>query len=111
MNHLIVGHSVAGIAAALEFARAGRSVALMQYILDTASLADATLIGETPLNKHPLAGTTFELVADETLSDAGVKLLDRDIDTVFMGVQGVKLEPNGEISFIDAIGRMTRASD
>jgi thioredoxin reductase len=72
MGFLVVGESVAGIAAALELAASGVSVCLISSV-DNAGLEDLFLIGPTPLNAEPMRGTNYAELAVEHLRQAHVE--------------------------------------
>lgn len=81
MDYLVVGESVAGVAAALEFAAAGHSVHIVLHHGDNTGLEDSFLIGPTPLNPTPMRGTAFADLTFEKFREIGVQ--SRCIDEWF----------------------------
>ena len=72
MAYLVVGESVAGVAAALELAAAGCNVEIIFHTGDSTGMEDSFLIGATPLNGFPMRGTPFADLTFEKLHQAGV---------------------------------------
>jgi thioredoxin reductase len=71
IDYIVVGFSLAGIAAALTLAEEGSEVALLDYDRDTATIADSPRIQETPLGP-PATGVAFEEGMRLALQQAGV---------------------------------------
>lgn len=95
MSFLVVGESVAGVAAALEFASQGHSAHLI-IAHDNMGLEDSFRIGPTPLNATPLQGTAFADLAFERLRQAQVKT--RLDDEWFGGWNRTSIDPvTGEL--------------
>lgn len=69
---LVIGESIAGIAAAIRAAEHGLSVALMDYSWDTATIPDQGLIFPTPLNPAEMPAVEFGNLALRQLRNAGV---------------------------------------
>jgi thioredoxin reductase len=78
VDHLVIGLSISGIAAAIELASQGRSVCIVEHWPDTASLSGSAFIFSTPLNQRKLVGEEFEEIA--------LRLLDQSNVIVSMGL-------------------------
>ena len=72
---VVLGLSVAGIAAALELASKGQRVELYE-IDDDLTLREQFVISDTSLAREPLSGQDYEDLARENLRDNGVHLMD-----------------------------------
>jgi len=72
VDHLVIGLSISGIAAAIELASLGRSVCIVEHWPDTASLTGAAFIFSTPLNQGKLRGEEFEEIALRVLYQSKV---------------------------------------
>jgi len=72
VEFLVIGESVAGVAAALEIASSGFPVRIVSSY-DSAGLEDSFLIGPTALNAEPWRGTDFAVIAFDRLRDVHVK--------------------------------------
>lgn len=75
LDALIVGFSVAGVAAAEKVARS-RQVGLVDYPSDSASLEEILAVGRTPWNQHGISGKEFQQIALGRLEDMGVYDVD-----------------------------------
>jgi thioredoxin reductase len=72
VDHLVIGLSISGIAAAIELASQGRSVCIVEHWPDTASLTGSAFIFSTPLNQGKLGGEEFEEIALRVLYQSKV---------------------------------------
>jgi hypothetical protein len=63
MSYLVVGESLAGVAAALELASLGLPAHIILHRGDSSVLEDTFLIGPTPLNPEPMRGAAFSDLA------------------------------------------------
>lgn len=96
MDAVVLGTSVAGIAAALTLAEAGHRVSLLPHNED-GSLPDVRSIVGTPLFNSSLPGWLYERRALEILAAANVKILWSDSKTFMIpsrldhGTSGIKI--------------------
>lgn len=75
--YLVVGLSLAGVAAALELASLGQTVCLVGGHIQGGWLREFFEITPTPLNSQPVSGEQFEELATTELLRAGVQIEDR----------------------------------
>lgn len=78
MSYLVVGQSIAGIAAARALRAMGQPVYLTPHEFDTVALDDWYLIGPTDLNEFPQNGSEWEVSALSLLQKEGVTVSGRD---------------------------------
>lgn len=83
MSYLVVGQSIAGIAAAIALRATGQPVYLTPHEFDTVALDDLYLVGPTDLNKYPQKGYEWEVNALGLLVMEGVTISGRDISWIF----------------------------
>jgi thioredoxin reductase (NADPH) len=79
VDYAVVGFGVAAVAAALELARASRSVHLFEM---SDSSGDFYTIKPTLLTTQPVRGCDFDVVADRLLKEAGVSFAHGSGDSV-----------------------------
>lgn len=78
VDHVVVGLSVPGVAAALELASAGRSVCMIEQP-DDGSIAISLEVWPSPLNPTIMDARNWQDLAISTLSSAGVPILRIDL--------------------------------
>src|SRR5262245_26202249 len=74
MSYLVVGRSIAGVAAALVLAEEVTDVHLLSYgTYESGNIEDWFLIGPTPINTAPITGIEFQRRASALMKQAGVR--------------------------------------
>ena len=116
-DYVVIGHSLAGISAALTLAKAGEHVALLDFHRDTDTLAELPRIQPTSLGASA-SGVAFERAMQELLEQATVeRQTDCFIESVYSdenviiecddrrwSCRGVVFAPNGTEPGIDIEG-------